>query len=415
MSESKEKANAKVTTDKGTKNIQCASCGSTDVDIVFDDLAKCNRCGAKIKIPKNITNNFVVNKTVKNVESNEEIKFVDKIISEKECLKGFYRTLIFNRDTPLDILDCTVSDLHIDYVQFLAIEANYKGSYTASVGHDREEQYIDEYTVYDSNLKRNVTKQTVKSRTVTDWTPVSGNVDQDIVTCVSLGKNVETDWSDCFADDLPLLASSGSISNYSEKNQKDIEIEIPTKDNVSHALEKGQLFAEASVGFGSQKVQNLDVRVTGAIKTSNQYIVPRYNFSYTYDNKEYKVNSPAYSDERYSANAPMDEDYYTSIKNRKLKPMTITCGILLGIFTILAIVLPFVLRSYWSFALEIVFLISAIIIYNVYQKKALKAHDSAKNDLFDTKKELYINKMKEKGYVLTEDEIHGLDKIVSRW
>lgn len=415
MSESKEKARAKETTDKGTKNIQCASCGSTDVDIVFDDLAKCNRCGAKIKIPKNITNNFVVNKTVKNVESNEEIKFVDKIISEKECLKGFYRTLIFNRDTPLDILDCTVSDLHIDYVQILAIDANYKGSYTASVGHDREEQYIDEYTVYDSNLKRNVTKQTVKSRTVTDWTPVSGNVDQDIVTCVSLGKNVETDWSDCFADDLPLLASSGSISNYSEKNQKDIEIEIPTKDDVSYALKKGQLFAEASVGFGSQKVQNLDVRVSGTVKTSKQYIVPRYNFSYTYNNKEYKVSSPAYSDENYSANAPMDEDYYASIKNQKLKPMTITCGILLGIFTILAIVLPFVLRSYWSYALEFVFLIGAIIIYNVYQKKARKAHDSANNELFDIKKELYINKMKEKEYVLTEDEIHSLDKIVSRW
>ena len=61
-------------------------------------------------------------------------------------------------------------------VQFLEIDANYTGSYSASIGYDRKEQYIDHEKHYDYQLQREVTKEVVKERTVTDWRPISGPV-----------------------------------------------------------------------------------------------------------------------------------------------------------------------------------------------------------------------------------------------
>lgn len=430
MSESKEKANAKETTDKGTKNIQCASCGSTDVDIVFDDLAKCNRCGAKIKIPKNITNNFVVNKTVKNVESNEEIKFVDKIISEKECLKGFYRTLIFNRDTPLDILDCTVSDLHIDYVQFLAIEANYKGSYTASIGYDKNEQYTEEYTEYNSNLNCNVTKTRVRDRIVTNWSPISGNMDCNTVSCARLGDvEEENSLEQNLSIDLPKLIAGGYVKDFNPKDKKIKKVDKPTEDAINKALDFGQKLANHSLELPGDKIQDFVARCKSEILSVKHYFVPVYKFVYKYNGEEFQVESLAYSDENYCGNVPIEKEQLKQKENdlkkekveNKLKPIGLTFTIILSLLMATSLIMMLV-SSFIETAgiysanvvVNIIVFAITIVLLVIFNRYYGDINADARYEVLKLRKEAYLDKLKKEGYSITDEDAKEADDIIHK-
>ena len=71
-------------------------------------------------------------------------------------------TLAKTAKTPTDILTCEFSEVTLTKNEYLNINADVQINYTCTVGIDRTEEY------YDSNAKMN------KTRTVTDWSPLSG-------------------------------------------------------------------------------------------------------------------------------------------------------------------------------------------------------------------------------------------------
>ena len=163
---------------------------------------------------------------------------------------------LFNSDfEPVSVTECQV------YEKFL----NAKVSFTASIGYDREEPYIDYETYYekepyigyeeyyDKNLQckmtRQVTKykdvkrqrQVTKYKKVTDWnsyansTTVSGigfaeNFDGPFYESLFVSSFVNRDESlaeECEGNDVRESAKSDAMRNIAEQMHKDVEKELP--------------------------------------------------------------------------------------------------------------------------------------------------------------------------------------------
>lgn len=79
-------------------------------------------------------------------------------------------------DAPVSIDSIELSDVYESTYQILGQTSDYEISYTAEIGYDRQEQYVDTEEVYDKDLQRRITKNVIKTRTVTDWQPYNGTV-----------------------------------------------------------------------------------------------------------------------------------------------------------------------------------------------------------------------------------------------
>ena len=179
------------------KSITCDRCGSSDVSIVSDELAVCNSCGSHIAVrPDNI---YV---QVGGEESESQELFHAEMIPERSE-KDFQRAVLIYlaaNDAPADVFDGDFGKIGRVRHQIVSESINYKASYNARIGMDRQEPYIAYETKYESvpYVENGVTKyrsqpvekQVTKYRTVTDWTPVSG---------------VHAGESSAFAENLPGL------------------------------------------------------------------------------------------------------------------------------------------------------------------------------------------------------------------
>lgn len=413
-------------TKTGIKNLQCKSCGSSDIRLE-DDYGICNNCGAKIIIDKNITNNFITNVSLKN-EKLQSFFTIDTLLNEKEFLKNVYYFLTI-KSTPVDVLDNTKFEkIEKKDAQFLEIDANYTGSYSASIGYDRKEQYIDHEKHYDYQLQREVTKEVVKERTVTDWRPISGPVSSYEKSFVQLGvdSNQEMDQisrilSKSLTNKIDDLNSKGHVKPIDIK-KSNINFLVPTANEIDNAI----LSAESNISYDMRMslagtgdhVKDFNCNLSHIIDQKKQYIVPEYSVNYVYhDSKEEKDIKGFSLELGYKSGVAgiypdATEDIKNDIKNKTKG--TARFSLWSSIISILSCIISMAFIRVSSICIPLVIILGALSLgsFIYYSNKYKGVNKQVKTDIFEFKKQKLIERLKEEELPpLTSEELNSLNKI----
>lgn len=363
----------------------CNQCGSNDVMQESDDTYVCKNCGSKFKISQQVVNVFhtEVNGAVSQ-EDKKPIYLVTKEMSGDEFVKKALINIAKNKDIPEDIFGNTkFESAHKFYSQFLVMNVNYTGTYSASIGYDREEMYEDYEEKYDKDFGRNIRQKVMKKRIVTDWKPYSGVINKNLDVCVQLG--VPNNPS-CFLfgnfcfdmkDDAESLYMGGNTKEYSNENAKDIEVLVPTSTEKYFAIRDGEIKTEieTKVALPGDQTKDFQAIISSSVVSSAIYIVPTWEIKYKYNDENYSSSTLAYGDRFLNNKTPSDVDNIEQEINKKTK-IGFICTIATSLVSIiLSLLILFVIKSI-KFRFGILFLLFASIasftIYKIGHKKVVE-------------------------------------------
>lgn len=163
------------------ESIKCPSCGSSDVTMNTKTAGVCNVCGSQISVTQDIIiQNLNIGQDLRDDDNNLlKIKLINKQLRE-DFLRRTWLEIIKN-DPPQDIFNYDFGEIKTICRDIFFRCATVDMSYSASVGHDRQEPYIAYETYYEEVRNGDRTERVrkerpvTKYRTVTDWSAVSGN------------------------------------------------------------------------------------------------------------------------------------------------------------------------------------------------------------------------------------------------
>lgn len=331
------------------KTLTCSSCKSHDFKLINDSIAKCNYCGAYVVYRENddpeATHYYAVKKD-KDAES---------------FLKSALLELSENDETPYDLFSKSeFGATSFLYQQICHITGDVDVTYNAQIGVDRKE----EYTEYNSSSN----KYEKKTRTVTDWTPISGTYNY-------------SGSSDCIINgDTPeLIFVDGVVFDnaYSFDGELDFEIDEPTQiSNEELNLCEGDLrsdarySAERQASRSGDHIRNFNSSCRSTITSINRIVVPAYINNYTYNNENYRIHSFAVKNARNRISYPnVSKDIENEVK--KKMNFSFTRPLLVNVFVmaVIPIILGVIIKNENATTLiAFAAIIIGIIYYFVYKK-----------------------------------------------
>lgn len=208
------------------KTIACPQCGSTNIQMTSEEKGVCTHCGAQFVIRQSSDPKKDHSPTDKKPATNKE-SCLKAVISPEFSKDQFIRKAwiaLAVENAPIEVFDenfgAVVETEHQVFVDSLSVDVTYQ----ASVGHDREEPYMDYETYYDrepyiayEKQWNNTTKQmeerqvtkyrevqkerpVTKYKTVTDWSAISGSdrVHSTSVVENTDGQHVDKDFKQLF-------------------------------------------------------------------------------------------------------------------------------------------------------------------------------------------------------------------------
>ena len=159
-------------------------------------------------------------------------------------------------DAPETIDSIELQEVDESDYQFLSCSAEFEGEYTAEIGYDRKEQYLEEVSEYNAELKRRVSRTVVKERTVTDWRPHSGKFHKSGVSLKPFGNNDAMDLGDLdpevaqryghYSYDAKRVLSGGTVKADEETLAK-YAFGEPSDQHLAAALAEAESDAESAV------------------------------------------------------------------------------------------------------------------------------------------------------------------------
>lgn len=163
---------------ENVKSITCPNCGSVDVSIEKNDVAKCHSCGGQFII--NVDDNMLkLMKQVRKFNTDPEKIFIDGYKYDPSITKGEFvnQVLLMIKDNclaPSYVFDeMKLGDVEVINVPIYSAEGHADINYSRTIGYDRLEQWT-EYKITKYSDGTSKTEPKYKSRTVTDWHPDSG-------------------------------------------------------------------------------------------------------------------------------------------------------------------------------------------------------------------------------------------------
>ena len=276
------------------KSVTCSQCGSSDVKVMSDELAVCNSCGSTIVIKPDVIN---IVGDIAGKGNDEIIKFVlvpdSSIESTKALSKEFMRAVfikIAGEDVPLDLISSVnFKDFKCEPYELLSKSMDFELSYSASVGYNRQEPYLDTeyYTerVNGQNVQR--TRQVTKYRTVVDWRPISGTYrsSQFHSTSNDPAKPFATEYENAVLaemkkrknDDIGFITEDITISPESDAFLTELNRDI-AQMKCKYSL-PGEHMRDFTCSIISEKVSQEVVVQTIRLSCTAEYAGEEYDFS----------------------------------------------------------------------------------------------------------------------------------------
>ncbi|HBF86056.1 MAG TPA: hypothetical protein DDW54_00090 [Clostridiales bacterium] len=265
-----------------TKSIRCPQCGSTDVEIISGETAKCKHCGTAIDYgkPKTVYNNTTIN--VKSV-GGIPVSFykVGVEFDKKQFKKEVFTYLTDNKNTPVDVLDSKFSEVSSIERKVIIYKGQANMSYSATVGIDRREEYYE----YENG------KKVTKYRTVTDWHPTSGTFAGEYTAAIPNGE-IQTGTYKIMNDARCLCAEKCAETTKSAAPADASEFAI-TQSGESTAKEIIEKYAESDCHgkITGDHVKDFSCSSFVNIVEIKGYIMPEYTIEYEHENEEYAISS----------------------------------------------------------------------------------------------------------------------------
>lgn len=226
------------------KAISCPQCGSTDVEMTSDNRGKCHMCGSMFQIETQTPAEETATDTCQKASILAEH-------SKSDFLRKVWITLA-KENAPIEVFSADFDEVRTDKHEVLVETISAFVNYQASIGYDREEQYVDIETYYDKEpyqdtedyyengvkKQRMVTKyrkvekqrQVTKTRTVTDWSPNSGLHRADHTAIEENIEDVEI-FEDLFIDSFRTAAEQSIVPITGDEADR-MEITAATRERV---------------------------------------------------------------------------------------------------------------------------------------------------------------------------------------
>lgn len=199
-------------------------------------------------------------------------------------------------DAPVTIDSVEFSDVHESTYQILGQTADYEITYSSEIGYDRQEQYVDTEKYYDKDLQKTLTRNVVKTRTVTDWQPYNGTVTKKGSAFKELTNNDKVDLGDfdetvsycCagFGYEESMAALNGDPVEDPEKIDA-IKFAEPTDSDIDYLVSLGSI--RPKVDFESEmpgdRHRNLKLTYKAKNVIPSIFAVNRFKASFDFDGK----------------------------------------------------------------------------------------------------------------------------------
>ncbi|MBQ9480706.1 MAG: hypothetical protein IJU84_00915, partial [Clostridia bacterium] len=353
--------------------------------------------------------------------TDDEIYFgaIKKEFSSTDFIRNFYIELASNIETPEDIMDSKFGVVKEKTEQYLLVTGNANINYSAMIGNKREEKYFDK--TYDGTPVE-------RTRTVTDWSPISGNYSGEYISCVEntdtikhhdiyskeyhdISKNRED-----FYDSLRKTLKNNK-ENIIEFDQVDFAIDPPVNPQ-GIALEEAkrdilkQCDQNALSSLPGDDHKNYRSNGTVSIISINSIAAPVYEIDYEYHGKKWSNSSFAFGKLANRNNVPSIEEDITKSVNKEVNILGVP--LLLGLITTITVLFVSMImiisgklnRPNFPFVIEVINTIF-FIFYLTYRKKYLSnIYQNNQNKKLKMLVDLF-RKKNMRG--LTEEESRGFD------
>ena len=259
----------------------CPQCGSINVEMQTDTLGQCSMCGAQFLVH---TNNTPAANTVNDNGPEVQTYLIQPEYSKQEFLRRIWIDL-YKADVPAEMFDKNFGEVETVYHSVVMQFADVEGSYTVSIGYDRQEPYIATETYWEREGDRNVKKERLitKYRAVTDWQAQNG------ITGTNCVNFVDNDLSKSFDPTLFkksfLACKNESVHPVSESSAENV---TPEAYDMLRTFHEVDLKAHLLHDLPGDRSKDLHVRLTKQnAKTTAVYLTQEYRASIQFDGIEY--------------------------------------------------------------------------------------------------------------------------------
>ncbi len=341
----------------------------------------------------------------------EHVYTARKEHTKEQFLREALIRIASNTKTPVDAVKADFGEVKESVKEVIVMAAHVSSDYSASIGYDREEDYRTteskylnegEWYTYNgvqrrANTSRRYEVDVVKTRTVTDWQPFSGHIDND-VACAAINGDEEYDDSRLI-EVLQSAENKGYTTEEGEAvvSQKGFETVKSSCINV----------VESEIDFPGDRYRDFHSNPTVDVNSLECYKLPFYEVEYTYKGKKYKISDFANGDFRLNADYPPNDVDVVAVASNDTKPyrtQMIVGWATFGLLFVLSCVLM-AAKAFWLFIPTTLALALAITLHVISDKKySERIRELTENNVISKRKELE-NVLTKKGYdKLTEDE-----------
>ena len=374
------------------ETIKCKQCGSSDIELITEEYAQCKQCSAKIFINKPAPSKIVINKIIQS--NNVEYYAITKERSVEDFRREALITLASNINTPPDIFEAEFKPIRSEYVQYLKVEANFFATFSATIGYDRKEEYIEYDTVRDSHGGTRRYPVT-KTRTVTDWQPFSGSSTEFDYGYTNL---IEDNFDDVirFQSLLDFNANDLQLAELDKTNYQ-VDIINPSTAQINSALKyaENRFRNKCEKELPGNRHKDFNCHITHTITKTTCYIVPQYVLPFKFVDKEWQVES--YKASNYSSlyKAPNAAKAIKSTIDDETKGLAIFSSVSSLVSILLSIILVLCLKSIITVIAISLGIILSIIAFTIYMVKHKKTNNLLKELLQEDKKQALIKHFSE--------------------
>ena len=271
--------------EEDNKSIRCPQCGSTNIEIISDEIAKCKHCGTSIDYgkPKTIYNNTNIN--LFSNERNLPVSFyeIDTEFDEKKFQEQVFAWLTENTSTPVDVLDSDFSNVTFKKRKVIIYEGHVTMSYSVMIGTDREEEYYEDVNG----------KPFKKYRTVTDWLPENGSYAGEFSAGAPNGKFNENEVGGANGTYLKFAPDCVNTSNGGKPCDKNEFIITQSSENFAKEKIKDQAEFECRYQIKGDHIKDFSCSSFVNITKIAGYVLPEYTMYYEIHDQEYHISSYA--------------------------------------------------------------------------------------------------------------------------
>ena len=339
------------------EKISCKMCGSSDLT-VKGDLIVCNSCGTKFSDDNNTKSAL---KEDINPTLYADLIF-DFTVAEKQCSNILYQWLISGAYVPDDILQKSkLLSLKKVFLPTYLFNGSYSMNWTASSGYN----YTEKYQEWDKYKNEYVTKK----RTLTDWRPSSGTVQDNFCEMIVSNSKVPSNLAAFIGARATFSGKDGTPFDYFDTTNCTL---LPyTKDeDAAFDVAKKNVDKQISSQVNNQVPGDTYKDVNWSGQTSHRtckVYYPAYLGSFEYDGKTYSYIIDGRNAKNIFGNKPVEKEKIDNAK-KSFIPLKIT-AILTPILTFIVMMNTEDAFMLLSLLVGLIGIILSIILYFVGKRR----------------------------------------------